>query len=85
MSVEEPLGTYYHQFWLLGLVWFGLVWFGKYRRHMSIQNDDILVALRGELVGDGQAEDAGADDHDSAVLVLVLGHYCSDDEGCGYR
>lgn len=36
---------------------------------MSIQDDDILVALRGELVGDGQPEDAGAYDHDSAVLV----------------
>lgn len=43
---------------------------------MSIQDDDILVALGGELVRDGQAEDAGADDDDFAVLVLVFVH-CS--------
>ncbi len=45
-----------------------------YRRHMSVQDDDILVALAGELVRDGQAEDAGAYDDDPAVLVLVFIH-----------
>ena len=38
---------------------------------MSVQDDDILKPFGGQLVSDGEAEDAGTDNDDLATLIHV--------------